>query len=263
MRARFVVVAADALRTPQLLWASGIRPDALGRYLNDQAQIVFAVRIRDFVARARRCRRPGAAAGTLSEYSGVSWVPFTDEMPFHGQVMQLDASPVKLADDDPAAPGSIVGLGLFCAKDLQAADRVEFADDDVDGYGMPAMRCTTTLTDARPRGDRARQGRRSCASARRSATRSTTRPFMMPLGASLHYQGTTRMGEADDGESVCGPDSEVWGVRGAVRRRQRRHPHRRPRATRRSRASRSPSRGRADRSATRPQSCFCLIQTLE
>ena len=36
----------------------------------------------------------------------------------------------------------------------------------------------------------------------------------MPLGASLHYQGTTRMGETDDGESVCGPDSEVWGVPG-------------------------------------------------
>ena len=51
VRARFVVVAADALRTPQVLWASGIRPDALGRYLNDQAQIVFASRIRD-------CRRP-------------------------------------------------------------------------------------------------------------------------------------------------------------------------------------------------------------
>ena len=40
------------------------------------------------------------------------------------------------------------------------------------------------------------------------------RPFMMPLGASLHYQGTTRMGEADDGASVCRPDSEVWGVPG-------------------------------------------------
>jgi len=31
--ARTFFVAADALRTPQLLWASGIRPPALGRYL--------------------------------------------------------------------------------------------------------------------------------------------------------------------------------------------------------------------------------------
>jgi choline dehydrogenase-like flavoprotein len=29
-----VVVAADAFHTPQLLWASGIRPRALGRHLN-------------------------------------------------------------------------------------------------------------------------------------------------------------------------------------------------------------------------------------
>ena len=42
-----VVVAGDALRTPQLLWASGIRPTALGRYLNDQSQVIHAVRLRD------------------------------------------------------------------------------------------------------------------------------------------------------------------------------------------------------------------------
>ena len=60
VRARFVVVAADALRTPQLLWASGIRPDALGRYLNDQAQVVFATRLRDLPdLDDRRCRRSG------------------------------------------------------------------------------------------------------------------------------------------------------------------------------------------------------------
>jgi len=210
VRARFVVVAADALRTPQLLWASGIRPDALGRYLNDQAQIVFAVRIRDFVPAPQD---EGAAAAGLSEYSGVTWVPFTDEMPFHGQVMQLDASPVKLADDDPAAPGSIVGLGLFCAKDLRASDRVEFDDQAVDGYGMPAMTVHYTLSPhdheviERAKAEIVRLGKAI-------GEPLDDRPFMMPLGASLHYQGTTRMGETDDGESVCGPDSEVWGVPG-------------------------------------------------
>lgn len=52
-----VVVAADALRTPQLLWASGIRQPALGRYLNDQPQVVHAVKLRDVPPRKPPGRR--------------------------------------------------------------------------------------------------------------------------------------------------------------------------------------------------------------
>ncbi|WP_322410280.1 GMC oxidoreductase [Microbacterium invictum] len=208
VKARFVVVAADALRTPQLLWASGIRPQALGRYLNDQAQIVFASRLRGV-------ETLGADAPTtgLAEYSGVSWVPFTDDIPFHGQIMQLDASPIPLAEDDPVVPGSIVGLGLFCAKDLQADDRVDFADEASDGYGMPAPRIHYRLTERdhdvmeRARVEIVRLGEAI-------GDPLDSRPFTLPLGSSLHYQGTTRMGPTDDGTSVCGPDSQVWGVEG-------------------------------------------------
>lgn len=208
--ARFVVVAADALRTPQVLWASGIRPDALGRTLNDQSQVVFATRLRNIdPADVPQV----AASGTLSEYSGVSWVPFTDEVPFHGQVMQLDASPVPLADADEVVPGSIVGLGLFCAKDLQWDDRVEFDDAATDYYGMPAMRLHYRLTDA-DRATIARAGKLITEWAGVLGEPIGDRPFTMPLGSSLHYQGTTRMGETDDGTSVCGPDSEVWATSG-------------------------------------------------
>jgi choline dehydrogenase-like flavoprotein len=209
VRARFVVVAADALRTPQVLWASGIRPPALGRMLNDQAQVVYAARLRDVEAPAQD---QVAASGALSEQSGVSWVPFTDDKPFHGQIMQLDASPVPLADDDPVVPGSIVGLGLFCAKDLQWEDRVEFTDES-DSYGMPAMRLHYRLTE-RDHGVLERARAEIVELAKAVGEPIGDRPFTMPPGASLHYQGTTRMGEIDDGRSVCGPDSEVWGVEG-------------------------------------------------
>lgn len=211
VRARVVVVAADALRTPQVLWASGIRPRALGRYLNDQAQVVFASRIRDAVAVSDGAEGPGVTG--LSEQSGVSWVPFTDEMPFHGQIMQLDASPVPLAEDDPVTPGSIVGLGLFCAKDLQESDRVSFSDEETDGYGMPAMQIHYTLTPQdhavleRARAEIVRLGHVV-------GEPLGERPFTMPLGSSLHYQGTVRMSSVDDGTSVCSPDGEVWGAPG-------------------------------------------------
>lgn len=207
VHARFVVVAADALRTPQVLHASGVRPPALGRYLNDQPQIVHAVRLRD-VADAPE----GSAAGSaITAQSGVSWVPYTDAEPFHGQVMQLDASPVPLQDD--IVPGSIVGLGWFCAKDIQPDDRVAFDDSAVDDYGMPAMRIHYTLTE---------RDRRTIDAARRAVVEVGSalgevldpEPLDFPSGASLHYQGTVRMGLEDDGASVCDPRSRVWGVRG-------------------------------------------------
>lgn len=218
VRARFVVVAADGLRTAQVLFASGIRPAALGRMLNDQSQVVYAARILDadpVIAAATAATVDGAVeeggvvAGSISEQSGVSWVPFTDDEPFHGQIMQLDASPVPLADDDEIVPGSIVGLGLFTAKDLQWDDRVEFSDEETDVYGMPAMRIHYRLT---PRDHEVLD--RACARivelARAVGEPLGDHPFTMPPGASLHYQGATRMGETDDGRSVCSPDSEVW-----------------------------------------------------
>ena len=147
--ARWVVVAADALRTPQLLWASGIRPAALGRYLNDQPQVIAAVRLDDELVAGHEAeaRTTGSGSTGAAQHSGVSWVPFDEDHPFHGQVMQLDASPIPLTTDTPIAPGSIVGLGWFCRKDIRAEDAVIFDDTAVDVYGMPAMRIHYRLTE--------------------------------------------------------------------------------------------------------------------
>jgi len=41
-------------------------------------------------------------------------------------------------------------------------------------------------------------------------------PRLMPNGSSLHYQGTMRMGETDDGTSVADPWSRVWGYENLV-----------------------------------------------
>jgi len=205
-----VVVAADGIRTPQLLWASGIRPRALARYLNDQSQVIFAARLRDVSPRgAERGEQPEKPA--IARQSGVSWVPFTDAEPFHGQVMQLDASPVPLAADDVVEPGSIVGLGWFCAKELQETDRLEFDDTRTDSYGMPAISVHYTLTDRdRATLDRAREMVKRAAVALGDPL--DPEPITLPGGASLHYQGTVRMGPVDDGTSVCDARSRVWGV---------------------------------------------------
>jgi choline dehydrogenase-like flavoprotein len=207
--ARFVVVAGDSLRTPQLLWASDVRPRALGRWLNDQPQTVYAVRLRDVAADAAPAddiENPG-----LTPHSGVNWVPFTDEEPFHGQVMQLDASPVPLGGDEPLR-GTIVGLGWFCRKELQESDRIEFDDSVVDVYGMPKMRIHYRLTEEDHRSVRACREAILRAAAALGDPLDDSEPLTFPPGASLHYQGTVRLGQSDDGTSVCGPSCEVWGT---------------------------------------------------
>ena len=62
--ARVVVVAADSLRTPQLLQASGIRPPALGRHLTEHP-LTFAV-VRSTRRRAAARRGARAAGSTPS-----------------------------------------------------------------------------------------------------------------------------------------------------------------------------------------------------
>jgi choline dehydrogenase-like flavoprotein len=215
--ARVVIVAADALRTPQLLWASGIRPAALGRYLNDQPQVVAAVSVRTLEGRTSAAQAElnyGQGGGDQRDLlAGVAWVPFVDGLhPFHGQVMQLDASPIDLGVEDPS--GVVVGLGWFCAKEIRSEDRLEFDDDEPDAFGLPAIRIHYRLTD------RDREQIEAAMDWQRRAAETLGgfiprgEPRLLPAGTSLHYQGTVRMGEAEDGTSVCDPVSAVWGVSG-------------------------------------------------
>jgi pyranose oxidase len=202
-------VAADALRTPQLLWASAIRPRALGRYLNDHTQVVSAVKLDPRLARRDDVRADVRRDGD-DPIVGVFWVPFSEpHHPFHGQVMHLDMSPIGIVDAEPGE--HVVGLGWFVPKDIRAEDRVTFSDREVDAYGMPRMRIEYALTE------RDRETVEAAIVDQRLGARALGQevpgrgPSLIPAGSSLHYQGTTRMGDADDGESVCDPFSRVWG----------------------------------------------------
>jgi choline dehydrogenase-like flavoprotein len=218
LTARAVVVAADAFRTPQLLWASGIRPKALGRYLNDQPQIMTAAVLdeRHVPAGAPldvdlpRSSASAPGGGAILPLSGVSWVPYAADRPFHGQVMQLDASPVPLAPEVTVRPGQVVGLGWFCRKELSAENRVWFDDQVPDEHGLPSIRIDYTLTAADQASIAAAM--HDIRVAAEALGQPLGEPFVMPAGSSLHYQGTTRMGPADDDTSVCDPDGRVWGI---------------------------------------------------
>jgi pyranose oxidase len=224
VHADVVIVACDALRTPQLLWASDIRPRALGHYLNEHPFIFCAVELdRRLVERwattGHLTPSPGLPAVARSAHvglpkpdpvTGVFWVPFdAPGHPFHGQIMHLDVSPLQIRT--PHDSRHIVGLGWGCLKEVRYEDCIEFSGTEADFAGMPAMRLRYRLTERdRMEIDQAKVEQRKAAAAfgRHIQEGGQT---LMPAGTSLHMQGTVRMGAGEDGTSVCDSYSRVWG----------------------------------------------------
>ncbi|MGK5683871.1 GMC oxidoreductase [Actinoplanes sp. URMC 104] len=208
-----VVVAADALRTPQLLWASGIRPAALGRYLTEHPLLFGVVALR----RDAVPPREGTVA-PVDPIRAVVSIGFDEQKhPYHAQIMFSPICPVPLPDGSPAKdnPAGYAGMGWGVRKWPRPEDRLTFADDEPDENGLPGIRIAYELTDReRAELERARAHQARAAAALGSFVDGM--PKVMPAGSSLHYMGTVRMGPADDGTSVCDPESRVWGVPGLV-----------------------------------------------
>jgi choline dehydrogenase-like flavoprotein len=203
-----VFVAGDSIRTPQLLFKSGIRPNALGHYLNDHGQVLGLAELPENVV--------GVDVGhpadfPMATHSGVSWIPYDKEtFPVHAQIMQMDASPIPLGEFKEPRPGAYVGVGLFVPKSLAFEDRVEFSETETDFYGMPKPSLFYKWNEV----DDARFAKAKMLLKEVCETIGTplgNGAITMPPGSSLHYLGTVRMGAENDGTSVCDENSKVWG----------------------------------------------------
>ena len=211
-----VVVAADAFRTPQLLWASGIRPAALGHYLTEHPLSFAVVAVREGVLPPKTDATDGAPS--VDPIRAVVSVGYDEQRhPFHAQVMYTPVSPVPLPADHPLAnnPGGYIGMGWGIRKWPRREDQITFTQDDPDENGLPGIRIAYDITDReREQLDRARVFQRRVAAALGEFLPGM--PVLMPFGSSLHYMGTVRMGPVDDGTCVCDTYSRVWGVPGLV-----------------------------------------------
>ena len=221
--ADLVVVAADAFRSPQLLWASGIRPAALGRYLTEHHVVISTVsldgdRMQALVSDeqlatelARRAQNP------VDPVAAVNRIPFSEpDHPFSLQVMYAENPPFPL---DPAHPHAgnrwgYVNMGYGVRKFPRAEDGVRFDDGELDYRGFPNMTIDYALTD-REDAEIAEATERLKRAGGALGT-FIAEPRLMPNGSSLHYMGTMRMGESDDGTSVADPWSRVWGVENLI-----------------------------------------------
>ena len=211
VEAKIVIVAADPLRTPQLLWASGIRPKALGHYLNEHPFVFTFVELdKDLVKKfAPNSQSLAVSRKTPDPTVGVFWVPFdAPNHPFHGQIMHMDLSPMKTTVSDESK--QIVGLGWGCLKESNFEDQIIFSETEKDYLGMPKMNFKFKLTDtdlANIEAAKAVQKKVVNSFGKEIKDGGQTH---MPPGTSLHYEGTTRMGTENNCESVCDTYSQVW-----------------------------------------------------
>lgn len=210
--AKVVVVAANAFQTPQLLWASGIRPDALGRYLTEHVLVYSVVALSDeVVARAgidtpvrELVKDPTASTFGIPYTAGVH--------PYRTQVMHMADAPFPV-DEAAVKVGSarFVAMGNGVRKFPRAEDRVVFSDTEVDGWGMPQLSIEYEVTERELSEVEAAMADLRGVAASIGAFVPGGEPRLMPAGTSLHYKGTVRMGDDGGEASVVDDHSRVWG----------------------------------------------------
>lgn len=218
-----VVVAADAFRSPQLLWASGIRPAALGRYLTEHHVVITTIaldaermsaRVSDDELAAELARR---AHNPADPVAAVNRIPFSEpDHPFSLQVMYAETPPFQLDPEHPSAGSKwgYVNMGYGVRKFPRVEDGITFDDDELDYRGFPNMTIEYALTER----EEAEIAQATILLRRAAAALGpfVAEPRLLPNGSSLHYMGTLRMGAADDGTSVADPYSRVWGFENLV-----------------------------------------------
>lgn len=214
IEARVVVVAANALQTPQLLWASGIRPDALGRYLTEHVLVYSVVALSDEVVARAGIDTP--VKDLVKDPTASTFgIPYTAGVhPYRTQVMHMADAPFPV-DESVVQVGAarFVAMGNGVRKFPRPEDRVVFSDAEVDGWGMPRMSIEYEVTDRElAEVEKASADLRAVAESIGSFVPGGE-PRLMPAGTSLHYKGTVRMGDDGGAESVVDTHSRVWGFR--------------------------------------------------
>ncbi|WP_197537214.1 GMC oxidoreductase [Frankia alni] len=199
VEAETYIIACGAVLTPQLLYASGVRPDALGRYLTEQP-VAFAQTVLP--------SDPGTAPEQDPDPN--VWIPVSEGRPWHCQIHRDlpydDVEPHRGIDSS-----SVVDLRWFGLVDPRPENRLLFSDTTRDIFGMPQPEFEFSLSS----NDLARQW--SMMVDLRRATRAlgghlpASPPRFVVPAPPLHVTGTVRMG-TDADTSVVDPDARVWGI---------------------------------------------------
>ncbi len=187
------VIAAGAIGTPQLLFRSGIRPEALGRYLSSHPLAVCQI-----VVDAEYCAPAGDADVDprlqIRPNGEVAWytIVLHDVSPFTPEGADVDIDSNRLVEIQSICPVDVDrGKRMVFDKHGHVTFDVPLSDADLD-------RMARAEEEAHSIADVIGRIRKGCAFS------------WMPFGFA-HMTGTTRMSAVDDGTGVADYRGRVWG----------------------------------------------------
>ncbi|MXN64096.1 FAD-dependent oxidoreductase [Stappia sp. GBMRC 2046] len=186
------VIAGGAIATPQLLFRSGIRPDALGRYLSYHPLAVCQI-----VVAPEFCSAEGVA-----DVDPRIQIRPGGETPWYTLVLH-DVSPFDPSGDDTEIPPNrLVEIQSICPVDNEEHKRAIFHEEGRVTFDVPLSdadlgRMSGAEAEARELADLLGRIRQGCALA------------WMPFGFA-HMTGTTRMSASNDGTGVADYQGRVW-----------------------------------------------------
>jgi pyranose oxidase len=220
LEADTIIVACGSLLTPQLLWKSGIRPDALGRFLCENVVAACTVVVNDTIVQRLRDFKDNPAR---NEPIPIAWNEPPPEFGWSATAARPTHSQIRRAGRLSAFDEAIADVRLsiqflfFSMTEVNRDNRITFSDTVTDRFGMPQITFDYHLGD-----EDAKQAHALMEDMTRAAQliggfipNASGLPAFQSPGSSLHFMGTCRMGDAgkqDDTTSVCDTYGRVWGI---------------------------------------------------
>lgn len=217
-RAQTVIVAGGSMPSASLLWASGVRPPALGHYLCDNP--VASGNLFLSPALMEKARAIPGNPGS-NDIVPIPWndpppkcgLPPTDDKPW---LVHISRTGRSMAFDLAYDVRTVVDVTAYATVESRFENYVAFSDTELDRYGMPQMTFNYSLTDADTAlQDRMLQDVEELGALLGVWGKMSRPPFtqgasIQPPGTSLHLTGVTRMGTGIQ-DSVVDARSCVWG----------------------------------------------------